>query len=269
MNCHHSQRGFTLTELAVVLAIVGLLLGGMLMPLTAQIDMRNRQDTEKALAVIQEALIGFALINGRLPCPATPTLVSGSGGNCPAGGAAAVAGCEATTSAGATLGCAAVAGVLPWSTLGLPETDAWGRRYSYRVAADYAHGIDPARTEFGSDCVLNRADHQDYDAALGDGPRQAAFAICTPGDITVLAAAAGSTLASKVPAVIVSHGKNGAGAYTPQGSRIALTAANSADETENANDDERFVANSASDDLVAWIPRPLLIGRMLSAGKLP
>ena len=53
--------GFTLTELAVVMAIIALLIGGLLMPLAGQQETRNRQDTEKALAVIQESLIGFAV----------------------------------------------------------------------------------------------------------------------------------------------------------------------------------------------------------------
>lgn len=262
-----AASGFTLAELAVVLAIVALLLGGMLVPLAGQQDMRNRQETERSLAVIHEALIGFALVHGRLPCPATATLASGTGGDCPDGGAATVAGCEATSGAGTSLACVAPAGVLPWATLGLAETDAWGNRYTYRVTAHFARGIDPAQTDFGSNCALNPPDHHSYDAALADGPRLAAFALCTPGDIGVAAAVGGTTLASKLPAIVVSHGKNGAGAYTPQGSRLAPAAGS--DEAANADDDSAFVSNPASDDLVRWLPGSLLIGRMLSAGKLP
>jgi len=76
--------------MAMVLMIVGLLLGGMLVPLSAQMDQRNVTDTRKQLDEIQQALIGFAIVNGRLPCPASPTsngvesFVSGgaSGGYC-------------------------------------------------------------------------------------------------------------------------------------------------------------------------------------------
>ncbi len=42
-----SHRGFTLVELAIVLFIVALLLGGMLLPLSAQQDIRARQDTDR------------------------------------------------------------------------------------------------------------------------------------------------------------------------------------------------------------------------------
>lgn len=259
--------GFSLVELAVVLAIVTLLLGGMLMPLAGRQDMHNRREAVKALGAIYESLIGFAVIHGRLPCPAIATLASATGGACPEGGAAGVAGCEATTGAGATLACATPGGVLPWATLGLAETDPWGNRYSYRVTAAYARGIDPARTGFGDGCTLNPSNHASYDAARGDGPRQSAFAICTPGDIVILAAAGGTTVARYVPAIVVSHGGNGAGAYTGQGVRIGVVPG--ADEAENADDDDKFVHNVAIDDLLHWIPRGLLINRMLAAGRLP
>ena len=66
-------RGFTLIEMAVVLVILGLLLGGMLLPISAQMDMEGRRKTASSLEEIKEALIGFAVINGRLPCPASNT----------------------------------------------------------------------------------------------------------------------------------------------------------------------------------------------------
>lgn len=261
-------RGFSLIEMAVVMAIFALLLGSVLLPLSGQQEAHKRRETERALGVAREALLGFAVINGRLPCPAAPTQPAGSGGACPDGGAAAVAGCEATTGTGSSLACAAAEGVLPWATLGLPQTDAWGRRYGYRVATLFARGIDPAQAEFGGPaCPLNPADHHTYNPALGDGPRQAAFAICTPGDIAVLAAAGGTSLAANVPAVIVSHGRNGAGAYTEEGSRIAPAA--SGDEAENADGNASFVSSAAIDDLVLWLPASLLVSRMMSAGKLP
>ena len=68
------NKGFTLIELAVVLFIVSLLLGGLLAPLSAQIQARRISDTNKSLHEIKEHLLGFAIIhNARLPCPATET----------------------------------------------------------------------------------------------------------------------------------------------------------------------------------------------------
>jgi prepilin-type N-terminal cleavage/methylation domain len=72
--------GFTLAELAVVLVIVALLIGGLLIPLSTQIDIRNVADTRRALTEIREAMLGYLVVNGRLPCPASATLVSGAVG---------------------------------------------------------------------------------------------------------------------------------------------------------------------------------------------
>ena len=102
--------GFTLVEMAIVLVIIGLLLGGMLMPLSAQMDQRRVSETQKALDEIKNALIGFAVMNGRLPCPTTT-----------ADPANANYGVE-----DATCPITAVNGYLPWKTLGVAEIDAWG-----------------------------------------------------------------------------------------------------------------------------------------------
>lgn len=268
----HRPSGFTLIELAMVLFIVSLLIGGLLLPLSAQNEIRGRQDTEKALANIREALIGFAVVNGRLPCPAvasipTGTTVSGLD-----------AGREATTPAGANGPCAcatsatsrvagivgagavacsdsdSVGGVLPWATLGLPEADAWGHRYTYYLAAQFAR-LPSGQTTFGS-CTPSAT------------VQNAAFALCSSGTITVSTAASGGTgVASNVPAIVVSHGKNGLGAWSPSGN-IDI-AASAADEVENANNDNAFVSSVGIDDQLVWIPATVLMGRMLAAGKLP
>ncbi len=57
------RAGFTLVEMAIVLVIVGLLLGGLLMPLSAQVEQRRIGETQKALDEIKEALVGFAIAN--------------------------------------------------------------------------------------------------------------------------------------------------------------------------------------------------------------
>lgn len=228
----HRLRGFSLVEMAVVLAIVGLLLGGLIMTLSAQQSVQRTQETRRLLVQAREALLGFAAIHGRLPCPAEPTLASGAAG----------AGSERpATAAGCSGG---QSGVLPWATLGLPETDAWGRRFGYRVSADFARSVTP--------------------------PAKAAFALDTVGDNTVRVASGGAPLATAVPAVIVSHGANGAGAYNASGT--ALPASADADEIENHDGDSDFVDKTPTesyDDLVEWLATPTLMNRMLQAGRLP
>ena len=108
-NAAH-QRGFTLTELTIVLVIVALLIGGLMMPLSTQRDVQNLNETQKSLAEIKEALLGFAVINGRLPCPSTTT-----------DPASVNYGLEDAA-------CNNIEGYLPWKSLGVSEIDAWGSR---------------------------------------------------------------------------------------------------------------------------------------------
>src|SRR5689334_5705366 len=69
---YSSQRaaGFTLLELAVVVLVITLLLGSLLIPLATQVDQRNVTETQKRLQEVKQALLNFAAVNGRFPCPA-------------------------------------------------------------------------------------------------------------------------------------------------------------------------------------------------------
>lgn len=246
-------RGFTLTELAVVLVIVTLLISGMLMPLNSQKDLERRRETQVALESIREALIGYAIQNGRLPCPALATLASGSVG----------AGQEVTTGSGTTLACTATSGALPWATLGLSETDAWNRRYSYQISAVYARGT-------GDTISANYNCPPSVPQQPTTPPAAAAFALCSRGSINLYHSlgppAVRLTSDYEVPALVMSHGANGTGAYLSDGTQIAGAAG---DEAENADGDNNFVSHTSIDDQLVWISRPLLMNRMLSAGKLP
>ncbi len=71
------QKGFSLIELAIVLVVVALLLGGLLVPLTMQIEQQKIRETQKSMEEIKDALVGFALANGRFPCPASPAIPTG------------------------------------------------------------------------------------------------------------------------------------------------------------------------------------------------
>src|SRR5690606_31328705 len=51
--------------------ILGLLLGGLLGPLSEQQRNKAQNQVEQQLTEIENALLGFAAANGRLPCPAS------------------------------------------------------------------------------------------------------------------------------------------------------------------------------------------------------
>lgn len=249
-----TQQGFTLLEMAIVLMIVGLLLGGLLVPLSAQMEQRNNSDTQKSLSEIKDAITGYALANGRLPCPAdrtTPTNQTNADG-VPAGQEYRIVGLCAN------VGNNAAWGVLPWVTLGVSETDAWGNRYTYRVTDYFADDI--GNPTYGGVC------------SPSSPPSLASFALCSPGNLKILSAPS-VTLADKVPAVIISHGKNTAGAWTTQGAQI-LPVSSDLDERENSdgalnNNYTSHTPTQTYDDLVVWISTNILLNRMVTAGKLP
>ena len=66
------NRGFTLIELAMVLFILALILGGVLAPLSTKLELDERTKTAKLLDEARSSLIGYAVVNGHLPCPDCP-----------------------------------------------------------------------------------------------------------------------------------------------------------------------------------------------------
>lgn len=138
MSGRREQAGFTLTELAVVVAIVALLVGGVLMTLAAQNSVREVRDTTRTLEIAREALLGFAVANGRLPCPAPapPAPATAPGPFAQEAFVAPGAAPPATD-----LRCVSDEGFLPAITLGVGPTDrygylldAWGNPVRYAVS---------------------------------------------------------------------------------------------------------------------------------------
>lgn len=232
-----SQGGFTLVEMAIVLIIVGLLLSSLMPPLSAQFDQRNYNETQQQINEIREALIGFAVTNGRLPRPAT-SLADG------------------TENPALCADDAACTGFIPWTTLGIKKTDAWNKMLRYSVTPLYANAAFTLNT-IGSKKVQTR-----------DSTGTASYLIGIAGACSVVSPCA--------PAVICSAGKNNWG-LTEDGTALADGSATNADEDINASATISFFSRNQSsvptggefDDLVIWIPPYVLMNRMISAGKLP
>ena len=77
-----AQTGFSLIEIAVVLVIISILLAIVAVPLSTQIDQRRRADTMRQLDLAKDAITGFAISNGRLPCPALKVTGCTNGSEC-------------------------------------------------------------------------------------------------------------------------------------------------------------------------------------------
>ncbi len=235
-----TANGFTLVELAVVLLIVTILLGGLVPTISSQMEQRQMNQTRKQLEEIQQALIGFAIVNERLPCPATttsngqedPPIVTGT--------------CTAPYS-----------GFVPAATLGLTPTnsqgllvDAWNNPIRYAVTASYANAFT---TQSGM-------------KAIWSSPVSLDLQVCsTATGISPTACAPTTSLSSNgAPVVVFSTGKDGG-------------SAGSADELANVHtggsaNNKTFVSHDPSptyDDLVVWVSPNTLFNRMVAAGKLP
>jgi prepilin-type N-terminal cleavage/methylation domain-containing protein len=240
-----ARHGFTLTELAIVLAIVGLLLSSTLFSLSAQVESRYRGDTLRRLDEAKELLLSFALVNGRLPCPGIASGDEAGGGVAP---------------------CAAgYAGFLPAKTLGFQPTDsagfgldAWGNRIRYAVSAT-EWGAAPARftRQHASGAEWSMSQKPADLVVCSAGPAVASAAACDPNTSI--------TNQNTVVAIVFSTGRNGPGA-------------SGANEARNLDANALFVSRTPDppgapggefDDLVVWLPVGLLYGRMVAAGVLP
>lgn len=217
--------GFSLIELAVVLCIVGILAGGLLLPLSAQVEQKRMRDTQRGLEEIRDALLGYALINGNLPCP---TSVSD-----PADANYGLAASQCSNAPSAE-------GYLPWKTLGISETDAWGIKrhatgdawlgyWRYRVDRNFAGATIALGTNFSADALTLRDN-------------------------------SGTTLTATTErpiAIVYSTGKN----LTPDGHNASFEASGGIYQSD--------APSPGFDDQTIWLSRPQLYSRLVAAGRLP
>ena len=276
-------RGFTLVELAAVMAIVGLLLFSLMYTLSAQVEQRNFEETRPRLEQARALVLGFAIVNGRLPCPARSTSagvevrVADNDATVANRGKCQNAGGVVDYYGGALFG-PAVGGLLPAATIGYLQVDgagfaidAWQNRIRYVVS-----GVAPTNCSGAS-----AFPHFTYLTNLrGNG------ITCQPNDLLLCRSATGIIAATcggaanqimsqgLVVAIIYSTGKN----FLTAQDAAAATAAGRIDEAANLNGDPVFVfhapnpsgpANGEFDDQFTWITVGELYGKLIAAGQLP
>jgi prepilin-type N-terminal cleavage/methylation domain-containing protein len=288
------KQGFTLIELAIALAIVTLLLGGLSVPLSKRIAEQQYADTQASIDKAMEALVGFALLNQRLPCPDISTTTTdnrdgfedaaSAGGTCVNGANAGAF--DYTLSSDAT---GASWGDLPWKTLGLsaPDSaDAWNNRLRYAVvsyfampASNYAASLPSLRGNIG--ITSNTLEIYCGTAANTPAPGCiASNAYLMSKDVAFVVYSAGangwgatniSSLSVKTPftsaqltfapdeAVNAPEKKTGSGA-TAVTSRKQFLAR---DRTDAASVSGQF------DDLLSYMPRAKLTAKLMNAGLYP
>ena len=288
------QSGFTLVEVAIVLLIVAILLGYTVALFPQQQQLKQYRAAERDMDRAIEAIIGFAQVNGRLPCPAMPS----------------TAGLEDSNANG----CNQYGGFVPINTLGLDGrsnedfllVDPWGNPYRYYVSdSDTTEAGNLGVTDFTAGNEMRAVGLGDEG---GDGyvDLDGRFIICDSAGTTMddqcvdsveifgtYAPNGGEPRYAGAPFVLMSLGKNG-----------IETPANGSDEEENrgvtpvnggggfglglplgptnrdyvikdvGSNESTFVRRPTGladdfDDIVRWVSPNVLFARMIQADQLP
>lgn len=106
-------KGFSLLEMTIVLLTLSIMLSGLISPLSARMLQSQLRQTNQQLQLALEALVGFAILQNRLPCPDTDN--DGKENN---------TACDQE-------------GNLPWADLGIAGIDPWNQPLRYRVSATF------------------------------------------------------------------------------------------------------------------------------------
>jgi len=257
-------NGFSLIEVAIVLVIISVLVAIVAVPLATQLEQQRITDTNKQLETIKEAIIGFALANGRFPCAAR----------------LADNGAESLKNTDPSIGdCYAYVGYVPAVTLGLNSidsngfaVDAWGLSQN-RIR----YAVMDLKIPFPAAAGCTNNAPIDHAMTMTDGMRSAtmpcvasaAINMLTVTSTTVTNVAQGcapANLTTKAPFVLISLGKN------------AATGGIDADELFNVGGGPTFVSHTPSqtgscagefDDLVTWPSINTIFARMVQVGRLP
>ena len=232
------MRGFSLIEMAVVLVIVSVLLGGILVSLSQTQETNRRNEAEAKLDEVIQALYGFAQATGRLPCPATAT---SNGAEAPAGGGV----------------CTRAHGFVPSATLGLTGSvnadnlleDPWLNPYRYSVTTSNGSAFTTA-----------------------NGMRTVTMTTLAPNLRVCADTACATVIASALPAMVLSMGAdwatfdNGDPEEVENSGEVTVSGYRMANDTDFV---QRQYAEDNFDDQLSWLSASILYTKMINAGRLP
>lgn len=259
MNCSllTKEKGFTLIEMAVVMLILAFLLTSVFMPFSAQRETADIRKAREELKAIEEALYGFAIANGRLPCPTRPGL--GGRGDLNV----------------ANTACNNYLGFVPSTDLGISGNvncdglllDPWGNPYRYSITDSNPDG--DAEIDF-----VEQDEMRDVTVAnLAPNLRVCRNRLTTCNAATLAA----DVVADNVVAVYFSMGKSwqnpssledeNAGEGGPIPSTCGLSSYNIGSDRFYYSLD-RIESGVTFDDIVDWLSPSILYTKMLDAGRL-
>ncbi|WP_038125849.1 type II secretion system protein [Thiomicrospira pelophila] len=190
------QTGFTLVEIAIVLAILGIVLGGLFAGTSALRETAKFKEDQQKLQDIKAALLSYVAVNHYLPCP-TNTIDGNTGLQSPPENRATTDGsCDVTY------------GYLPYADLGTHAVNAYGVPFSYVVnqqanlttnTSNEAHSA----SYFGAaNCNINAGSPPCF---YKDTPPTAAD---TGSGNFRITNGTSQVLADNIPLLVISHGQN-------------------------------------------------------------
>lgn len=257
------NHGFSLVEMAVVLIILGFVLGALLLPLQAQRQQLAQSQTEITLETAKRALLGYAQSQGRLPCPATN---NGTGvfpddnpvPNPLAGGV-----------------CNKQLGFLPAAALGIQPTDAqgfaidaWSNRIMYAVAQSSSTSAPPntATPDFTTN---NSTDSMNI---VGISSLVPELRVCSSSiGIQVNACSSGTEtnyVINNAVAIIYSLGPTGSQASGGNDENTNPKVPTSIKSVFVSHDVRSSDPSGEFDHMMVWISPYLLYNAMIEAGQL-
>lgn len=252
------SRGAALVGIVVMLSVATVLVLTTVLLSTTEFRASRTTRTTSTLTSLEEALIQFVSLHGRLPCPANGSLDTGKA--------------DPDT---ANPICNSLNGTVPWAELGISQDaalDGWGRRVSYRVFAgntgltqsDGASMVncDSQKPGGAAQLLANGLCASDYSNLSSQFLKNKGLTVNNSG-----------TNEGGIAFVLISHGETGYGAWLPGGNRMQLPDAGNASETANTGSGGTYYSKSFSapdilpsdanhfDDMVKWLRIEDLIRR--------
>ncbi len=211
-------NGFSLIELSLVLAVIGLLYSLASNGYVKASDSSKRKQTLYKMAIIEDALAKFVAANDRLPCPARISLAKNDS-NIGVEFSNTAADLQVDLSASLPANYSAssnivIGGSVPTNTLKLPldmMLDGWGNRFVYALPKAMCGVVN-----YGVIVTPYYFENQNM------------------GLVTILDAS-GATRTNSAAYVLLSNGSNGYGAWPKNGGVASSIGSASANEIENSH----------------------------------